>query len=126
MNKKYRKGYRFSDTTIRQLDWLTQHLNTDESEVVRSAIAEMYQREWKSRNAAQLIEQGDHFALVGQGKTLVRLSREGVNALPDDMKAALLSGELTIGEAITRLILGAARVGESIVVDESLAAGLGF
>lgn len=118
MTKTNRKGYRFSDETVTQLNWLTKHLDTTETEVIRVSVAEKFKREWEKLPKAQLVDNGDHYDLVAQGRVLVQIAGEVVDRFPDKFKQQLFEGTADLGDVIVYLPLIAASVGESMFVDQ--------
>jgi len=117
MTKANRKGYRFSDETVTQLNWLTKHLDTNETEVIRVSVAEKFNREWEKLPKAQLVDNGDHYDLVAQGRVLVQIAGEVVDRFPDKFAQQLFDGTADLGDVIVYLPLIAASVGEGMFVD---------
>lgn len=54
--------FRFSDETLARLDWLARHLDLNRSEVVRLAVAELYERHAEWRGPKKGIQETDESA----------------------------------------------------------------
>ena len=70
--------FRFSDNTLSRLDWLQRHLDLNRSEVVRLAVAEMYER----HRQTQLVEAGEgRWALMIGQVTIAQIGEEELDTL---------------------------------------------
>lgn len=115
--KTTRKGYRFSDETITQLTWLAKHLDISETEVIRGAVAERFRQEWDKLPKAQLVDQGEHYDLVAQGRVLIQIARDVVDRFPESFRQQLVDGTADLGDVIVYFPLVAANVGKEMFVN---------
>ena len=109
------RTYRFSQTTLDQIEWLQNYLGgMDATNVLRVAVSDLYDRK-RSRWKARLVEQEPGlYALQIGGQTLLRISGAVLDRLPEDERAALMQAEIDGLSAMAKLLLVAA-AGEDVI-----------
>jgi len=121
MTELISRTYRFSPTTLNQIEWLQTHLGgMDATNVLRIAISELYDRK-RSKWKARLIEQepGTYALQIG-GQTLLQINVTVLDRLPEEERAAMKQTEVDGLSAMTRLLLAAAAGEEDIWLDQKL------
>ena len=118
---KITKSFRLSRRTLEQIEWLAFFLgDITATDVITLAVAELYERKRGEFPVVQLIpQQGGHYDLQVQGKTVLRLSEDTLSYLPDEVRADLLSGRAQLGDALVHLVLSAARSGDKLGIDRT-------
>ena len=113
------RTYRFSQTTLDQIEWLQNYLGgMDATNVLRVAVSDLYDRK-RSRWKARLVEQEPGlYALQIGGQTLLRISRAALDRLPEDERAALMQAEIDGLSAMAKLLLVAAAGEDEIWLDQ--------
>jgi len=102
---------RFSEETLEQLRWLSGRLNLNRSEVVRLAIARLYQEEKAREPLARLVAEGNGWVLLSGEEEVARVGEDVLGRLPEEVKNRLREG-MPEGEALGALLLAAAKVQE--------------
>lgn len=109
--------FRLSDETLNRLDWLARHLDLNRSQVVRLAIAEMYDR----RHVARLVEAEGQWALVMDDRPVAwgdaALLSSVAPQLLEQMRAGLLDRE-ALGELLLALLKAGGQQGEGFHLAE--------
>ena len=116
---KISRTYRLSQKTLDQINWLSSRMgDLNATDVITSAVAELYEHKRAEEPIAHLlpIEDGS-YGLNVEGETLVRISVNILKRLPDNIKNKMLAGLSEGGEALTYLVLAAAKEDESIWVN---------
>ena len=115
------RTYRFSQTTLDQIEWLQNYLGgMDATNVLRVAISELYDRK-RSKWRARLVEldPGDYALQIG-GQTLLQINGTVLERLPKDEQAAMKQTEVDGLSAMTRLLLAAAAGEDDVWLDQKL------
>ena len=88
------------------------------TDVITAAVAELYEHKRAEEPIAHLlpIENGS-YDLIVNNETLIRISEKTLKQLPDEIKNEMLASLSEGGEALTYLVLAAAKVDESIWVN---------
>ena len=109
------RTYRFSQTTLDQIEWLQNYLGgMDATNVLRVAVSDLYDRK-RSRWKARLVEREPGlYALQVDGQTLLRVSETALERLPEDQRTAMLQAEIDGLSAMAKLLLVAA-AGEDVI-----------
>ena len=121
MTELISRTYRFSKTTLNQIEWLQTHLGgMDATNVLRVAISELYDRK-RSKWRARLVEldPGDYALQIG-GQTLLQINGTVLERLPKDEQAAMKQTEVDGLSAMTRLLLAAAAGEDDVWLDQKL------
>ena len=120
MTELISRTYRFSQTTLDQIEWLQNYLGgMDATNVLRVAVADLYDRKrslWKAR----LVEkEPDLYALQINSQTLLRVNETALNRLPEDERAAMMQAEIDGLSAMAKLLLVAAAGEDEIWLDQA-------
>lgn len=109
--------FRLSEETLTRLDWLARHLDLNRSEVVRLAVAEMYDR----RHVARLVEAEGRWALVMDDQPIAwgnATLLDGVDPqFVEQMRAGLPDRE-ALGELLLALLKAGGQQGEGFHLAE--------
>lgn len=108
------KNYRLSAETRSQIDWLKERFGVTATDVVRLAVAGLFDEERSRLPLAQLVETPEGWVLTCQGQAVLGVGEGAVAGLPEHIRAQLKLGSADVGDAFTYLILTAARAGEKI------------
>ena len=121
MSKLISRTYRFSQTTLDQIEWLQNYLGgMDATNVLRVAVADLYDRK-RSRWKARLVEREPGiYALQIGGQTLLRVNETALDRLPEDERAAMMKAEIDGLSAMAKLLLVAAAGEDEIWLDQTL------
>ena len=113
------RTYRFSQTTLDQIEWLQNYLGgMDATNVLRVAVSDLYDRK-RSRWKARLVEREPGlYALQVDGQTLLRVSETALERLPEDQRTAMLQAEIDGLSAMAKLLLVAAAGEDEIWLDQ--------
>jgi hypothetical protein len=125
VDKKVPRSYRLSAETIRQLDYLAEHMGgITDTDVITAAVAALFYSAKKNEREpllAALVPCGESgYELRVEGYVLLTCSKATVEALPNQFRDAFLEGKMTPDSALTALILAATWAGEKIVYDRSI------
>ena len=114
------RTYRFSQTTLDQIEWLQNYLGgMDATNVLRVAVADLYDRK-RSRWRARLVErEPDLYALQIGGQTLLRVSENVLERLPEAERTAMLQPEIDGLSAMAKLLLVAAAGEDEVWLDQA-------
>ena len=120
MSKLISRTYRFSQTTLDQIEWLQNYLGgMDATNVLRVAVAALYDRK-RSRWRAKLVEKEPGlYALQINGQTLLRVNETALDRLPEEERAALMQAEIDGLTAMAKLLLVAAAGEDEIWLDQA-------
>ena len=115
------RTYRFSQTTLDQIEWLQNYLGgMDATNVLRVAVSDLYDRK-RSRWKARLVEQEPGlYALQIGGQTLLRISGAVLDRLPEDEQSTMMQTDIDGLSAMTKLLLVAAAGDDEIWLDKSV------
>jgi hypothetical protein len=115
------RTYRFSQTTLDQIEWLQNYLGgMDATNVLRVAVSDLYDRK-RSQWKARLVEREPGlYALKVDGQTLLRVSETVLERLPEDERTAMLQSEIDGLSAMAKLLLVAAAGEDEIWLDNSV------
>jgi hypothetical protein len=81
--KKGRKNYRFSSNTLRRLEWLARKTGRSETEILETAIQQVFDEEWaKMRSRLIPAEKGWYEYVVG-GVPLVKVQEKALTKMGD-------------------------------------------
>jgi hypothetical protein len=121
MSKLISRTYRFSQTTLDQIEWLQNYLGgMDATNVLRVAVADLYDRK-RSRWKARLVKREPGlYALQINGQTLLRINETALDRLPEDERAAMMQAEIDGLSAMAKLLLAAAAGEDEIWLDNSV------
>lgn len=121
MTELISRTYRFSQTTLDQIEWLQNYLGgMDATNVLRVAVADLYDRK-RSRWKARLVESEPAlYALQVDGQTLLRVSKTALDRLPEAERTAMLQPEIDGLSAMAKLLLVAAASDDEIWLDNSV------
>jgi len=114
------RTYRFSQTTLDQIEWLQNYLGgMDATNVLRVAVADLYDRK-RSRWRARLVErESGLYALQIGGQTLLRVNETALGRLPEEERTALMQAEIDGLSAMAKLLLVAAASEDEIWLDQA-------
>jgi len=120
MSKLISRTYRFSQTTLDQIEWLQNYLGgMDATNVLRVAVADLYDRK-RSRWQARLVEREPGlYALQINDQTLLRVNETALDRLPEDERAAMMQAEIDGLSAMAKLLLVAAAGEDEIWLDQA-------
>ncbi|MEW6405101.1 MAG: hypothetical protein AB1649_25170 [Chloroflexota bacterium] len=115
------RTYRFSQTTLDQIEWLQNYLGgMDATNVLRVAVADLYDRK-RSRWRARLVEREPGlYALQIGDQTLLRVSETALEKLPEAERTAMMHAEIDGLSAMAKLLLVAAAGEDEIWLDNSV------
>ena len=115
------RTYRFSQTTLDQIEWLQNYLGgMDATNVLRVAVSDLYDRK-RPRWKARLVEQEPGlYALQIGGQTLLRISGAVLDRLPEDEQSTMMQTDIDGLSAMTKLLLVAAAGDDEIWLDKSV------
>ena len=115
------RTYRFSQTTLDQIEWLQNYLGgMDATNVLRVAVSDLYDCK-RSRWKARLVEQEPGlYALQIGGQTLLRISGAVLDRLPEDEQSTMMQTDIDGLSAMTKLLLVAAAGDDEIWLDKSV------
>ena len=115
------RTYRFSQTTLDQIEWLQNYLGgMDATNVLRVAVADFYDRK-RSRWRARLDEsEPGLYALQVDGKALLRVNETVLDRLPEAERTAMMQSEIDGLSAMAKLLLVAAAGDDEIWLDNSV------
>lgn len=114
------RTYRFSQTTLDQIEWLQNYLGgMDATNVLRVAVADLYDRK-RSRWRARLVERepGLYTLQIG-GQTLLRVNETALGRLPEEERTALMQAEIDGLSAMAKLLLVAAAGEDEIWLNQA-------
>ena len=117
--RKISRTYRLSQKTLDQINWISSRMgDLNATDVITAAVAELYEHKRAEEPIAHLlpIENGS-YDLIVNNETLIRISEKTLKQLPDEIKNEMLASLSEGGEALTYLVLAAAKVDESIWVN---------
>ncbi len=110
------KGFRLSDETQSQILWLAQRKGVTATDVIRLAVAALYQEEMAKLPRFRL----DGNVLLLNNQPVIRCNDTLLSGLPEDLLIKLDNGTAEPMETMLYLILNAARVGEGFEYDQAL------
>jgi hypothetical protein len=108
------KNYRLSEETRYQINWLKERLGVSATDIIRLAVAGLFDEERAKLPLAQLVETPEGWVLASQGNAVLGVGSGAVEDLPEEVRSRLLAGTADVGEAFSYLLLTAARVGENV------------
>jgi len=113
------RTYRFSQTTLDQIEWLQNYLGgMDATNVLRVAVSDLYDRK-RSRWRARLVEQTPGlFALQVNDRALLTVHATTLDRLPEAERTALSQSEIDGLSAMAKLLLAAATGADEIWLDQ--------
>jgi len=113
------RTYRFSQTTLDQIEWLQNYLGgMDATNVLRVAVSDLYDRK-RSRWRARLVEQTPGlFALQVNDRALLTVHATTLDRLPEAERTALAQSEIDGLSAMAKLLLAAATGADEIWLDQ--------
>ncbi len=111
------KGYRFSEETLNQIEWLARRKKATATDVIREAVDQVYKDEWAKIPKALLVDKGDHYELMAKGEYLIGVSKEFPKNLPAEFRDQLFQGEAGLGDVILYFMLGAVKGKEDMIVN---------
>ena len=113
------RTYRFSQTTLDQIEWLQNYLGgMDATNVLRVAVADLYDRK-RSRWRARLVEREPGlYALQINDQPLLRVKKTALDRLPEDERTAMMGTEIDGLSAMAKLLLVAAAGEDEIWLDQ--------
>jgi len=103
--------FRLSEETLARLDWLAEHLDLNRSEVVRLAVAELYERHRRAR----LVERQEGWLLEAAGVPIAWGEADFLAQLEEvdpHLARELREGTLTDEEALGGLLLALVKMRE--------------
>jgi hypothetical protein len=124
-DKKIPRNYRLAAATIKQLDFLAERMGgVTDTDVITAAVAALFytaQKNQKSPLLAELVQSGKSgYELRVEGAVLLTCGKATVEALPDDIRAAVLDGKMAPDSALTALVLAAGWAKQDIVYNRSM------
>ena len=112
---KTSKNYRLSDTTLKQIQWLSQQMgDISATDVITVAVSEFHERK-RLTGRAKLVQRGKVFDLYMGERLIATCAAKTVKALPTAIQIKLLEGQASEG-ALAALALAGARVKDKIVL----------
>lgn len=108
------KGFRLSEETQTQIAWLAKRKGVTGSDIVRMAVAEMFQQEIARLPRLRLHER----VLYLNDRPVVYCTDRLLTELPETFLLQLENGTADPMETIIYLIFTIARIGEPVHVDE--------
>ena len=120
------RTYRFSQTTLDQIEWLQNYLGgMDATNVLRVAVADLYDRKRSRWKAVLVKREAGRYALLINGQPLLTVPETALERLPEAERTAMLQSEIDGLSAMARLLLVAAAGDEEIWLDHSFLDTLG-
>jgi len=123
--KKTPHTYRLTADTIRQLDFLAEHMGgITDTDVITAAVAALFfsaKRNEHSPLMAVLVSCGEAgYELRVEGAVLLTCGKGTVEALQEDFREAILDGKIAPDSATIALLLAAVWTKEDIVYNRSM------
>jgi len=124
-DKKIPRNYRLAAATIKQLDFLAERMGgVTDTDVITAAVAALFYTAKKNQKdpwLADLVPIGkSEYELRVEGAVLLTCGKATVEALPDEIRTAILDGRMAPDSALTALVLAAAWAKQEIVYNRSM------
>jgi hypothetical protein len=123
--KKTPRTYRLTADTIRQLDFLAEHMGgITDTDVITAAVSALFYSAKKNEQSplmAILVPCSEaRYELRVEGSVLLTCGKDTVDALQEGFKEAILDGKIAPDSAVIALLLAAVWTKEDIVYNRSM------